>query len=345
MKTIRFFYKIILYLALAISIILSFNVFGIEFIHPYIFLHYEYKKSYPNIRYYEDVVPIENGLAIVYRGKIGKLESDSLTWTKIAYQNHRVYSDGKSAVAYVQGGKYLHIISSQWQKDILYPVNIEKVRVKNGNVLVLLSSQNEDYLIMYDKNQNIIFSVKYKEKVIDCDFNGIFAIAILKPRDSNELAISFADKRGIYMTKVLPPSLQNVKRCYAIEDYILMYNQKVIEVYDLKIQKKIKTFSFAVPPEYVIGNTNVLFAEHRFLVYNKLRKNFVFKQIEDFNSVCADAEKIVTSKGNEIRIYSMNLNRIKTLKVNSFGFVKAVISTDKLYYIYNDRIELYQERW
>lgn len=345
MRLIRVLYKLMLCLALLISIILSLNVFGVEFINPYMFSRYEYKKTYPNIRYYEDVVPIKDGVAIVYRGKIGRLIGDNLRWTSIAYQDHRTFSDGNVAAAYVQGGKYLHILSNLWQKDILYPANIEKIRIKNGSVLVLLSSEKEDYLIMYDKNQNIVFSAKYKEKVIDCDFNSFFAIAILKPRDSNELALSFVDNRGIFMSKVLPSNLQNTIRCYAIENYILLYNRKSLEVYDSKLQKKMKVFSFAVAPEYVIGNTDVLFAKNKVLVYNRLLRRFILKQIEDFDSICATGDKIVTSKGNEVRVYSLNLNKLKRLKVNSFGFVKAVINTDKLYYIYNDRIEYYQERW
>jgi len=345
MRLIRFLYKLILCIALLISIILTLNVFGVEFINPYMFSHYEYKKTYPNIRYYEDIVPIKDGVAIVYRGKIGRLTGDNLRWTNIAYQNHKTFSDGSIAVAYVQGGNYLHILSNLWQKDILYPANIEKIRIKNGRVLVLLSSEKEDYLIMYDKNQNIVFSAKYREKVIDCDFNSSFAIAILKPRDSNELALSFVDNRGVFMSKVLTPNLQNTKRCYAIENYILLYNGKSLEVYDSKIQKRIKAFSFTTSPEYIIGNTDILFAENKVLVYNRLLRKFILKQIEDFDSICATSDKIVTSKGNEVRIYSLNLNKLKTLKVNSFGFVKAVINADMLYYIYNDRIEYYQERW
>lgn len=345
MKVIRFLYKIVLYIAVLISVILSLNVFGIEFINPYIFLHYDYKKTYPNIKFYEDVVPIKNGVAIVYRGKIGKISGDDLKWTNIAYQNHKSFSDGNIAAVYVKGGKYLHIVSDLWQKDILYPANIEKVKVKDGNVLVLLPSSKEDYLIMYDKNQNIVFSVNYKEKVIDCDFNSSFAIAILKPRDSNELALSFVDKRGIFMTKILPQNLQAAKRCYIIENYILLYNQKNLEVYDSKLQKRLKVFSFAEAPEYAMGSTNVIFAKNRVLVYNRITKRFVLKQIENFNSICATDEKIVTSSENQVKVYSLNLNKIKTLKINSFGFVKAVINKDKLYYIYNDRIEYYHERW
>ncbi|WAM33850.1 hypothetical protein [Caldicellulosiruptor morganii] len=346
MKVIKSFYKLILLFALIISTLLSLNIFGVEFIHPYMFLRYEYKKTYQGIKYYEDIVPIKGGIAVIYRGRIGIISSgDSITWNRVAYQNHRAYSDGEIAVAWVQGGRYLHIISSKDQKDILYPANIEKVRVKNGKVLVLLSGKSEDYLIMYDRNQNIIFSVKYKEKVIDCDFNGTFAVAILKPRDSNQIAISLADKRGIYMTKLLSANLQSARRCYAIEDNILLYNQKRLEVFDSKLKTRINAFEFSAPPEYAMGNPNILLAKNKVLVYSKLRKSFVLKQIEEFDWMCADAEKIVTSRGNEIRIYSLNLNRLKTLRVNSSGFVKAVINRDRLYYIYNDRIKLYQERW
>lgn len=71
----------------------------------------------------------------------------------------------------------------------------------------------------------------------------------------------------------------------------------------------------------------------------------MFKRLSPFDWAVATNDKIALTIGNKVEIYSLNLNRLKHLKVNSLGFVKAVLSQDKLYYIFNDRIECYKERW
>lgn len=55
MRFLKFVYKLIVVAALIIAFVLSLNLFGIEFLNPYIFMKYEYTKTYPNIRYFEDV--------------------------------------------------------------------------------------------------------------------------------------------------------------------------------------------------------------------------------------------------------------------------------------------------
>ena len=345
MKLIRFLYKFLIILVLIISVILSLNVYGIEFVSPYIFLKFEYVKTYPNIKFYEDVLPLQDGLAVIYRSKIGIVSKSAIKWVNIAYKNHKGFSDGNVAVAYVEEGKYLHIITNSGQKDILYPVPIKSVKVKNSRVLVHLADNDDNYLICYDKNQNIIFSAEFKEKVIDYDLTDNFAAALLKSTDTNDIAISYIDKRGVYMSKVLPPSFSNSKRFFIIGNHILIWNGRVIDVYDLDLKKKQRTFKFGTQPKPAVGNPDILVGKDEILVYNKLTKRFLLKNIEPFDWIYASSDKIALSKGNYVMLYSLNLNKIKLLRVSSFGFVKAVLSQDKLYYIFSDRIECYQERW
>lgn len=74
MRFLKFVYKLIVVAALIIAFVLSLNLFGIEFLNPYIFMKYEYTKTYPNIRYFEDVLPLKGGAAVIFRGKIGILK-------------------------------------------------------------------------------------------------------------------------------------------------------------------------------------------------------------------------------------------------------------------------------
>jgi len=211
--------------------------------------------------------------------------------------------------------------------------------------LVHLADDDDNYLISHDKKQNIIFSAKFKEKVIDHDLADNVAAALLKSTDTNDVASSYIDKRGIYMSKVLPASFSNSKRFFIIDNHILIWNGQVIDVYDLNLKKKQRTFKFDTQPKPAVGNPDILVGKDELLVYNKLTKRFLLKNIEPFDWICASSDKIALSKGNDVMLYSFNLNKIKLLRVSSFGFVKAVLSQDKLYYIFNDRIECYQERW
>ncbi|ADQ42038.1 hypothetical protein Calkr_2615 [Caldicellulosiruptor acetigenus I77R1B] len=345
MKVLKFIYRLIVIAALIVSILLSLNLFGIEFLSPYMFMKFEYIKTYPNIKFYEYVLPLKDGAVVIFRGKIGVLTGDTIKWTKIVYQNHKGYSDGQIAVAYVQGGKYLHIITASEQKDIMYPVEIKDVKVKGGKVCVLLSSGKENYLIGYDTKQNILFSAKLNEKVIDFDIAGDFAVAIVKSISTGDLAVSYIDKRGVYMSKVLPATFSNSKKLFVIQNYIVLWDGKTLSVYDLQLQKKKKSFSLSSIPQPAVGNPEVLVTSKDIFVYNRYTDRFLFKSLKPFDWAVATSDKIVVVKGNDVEIYSLNINRLKQLKVPSFGFVKAVLSQDKLYYIFNDRIECYKERW
>ncbi|ADQ47368.1 hypothetical protein Calkro_2568 [Caldicellulosiruptor kronotskyensis 2002] len=344
MRFLKFVYKLIVVAALIIAFVLSLNLFGIEFLNPYMFMKYEYTKTYPNIRYFEDVLPLKGGAAVIFRGKIGILKGDTIKWTKIAYQNHKGYSDGQVAVAFVEGGKYLHIITVSEQKDIVYPETIKDVKVKDGKVCVLLSNK-ENYLITYDSNQNIIYSAKINENVIDFDIGNNFVVAIVKSISNGDLAISFIDKRGVFMSKILPSTFLNVKKLFVIQNYIAVWDGKKLIVYDMQLTRKIKSFNFSSTPKHVVGNPEVLVSSKDILSYNRYTDSFLFKRLSPFDWAVATSDKIALTKGNQVEIYSLNLNRLKHLKVNSFGFEKAVLSQDKLYYIFNDRIECYKERW
>ncbi|WPX08823.1 hypothetical protein [Anaerocellum danielii] len=345
MKLLKFIYKLIVIAAIIVSVVLSLNLYGVEFLSPYMLMRFEYIKTYPNIRFYEDALPMKDGIAVIFRGKIGILNSDTIKWTKVTYQNHKGYSDGQVAVAYVLGGKYLHIITASEQKDIMYPVAIKDVKVKSGKVCVLLSNSNENYLIAYDNNQNILFSAKLNEKVIDFDIAGEFAVAIVKSTSTGDLAISHIDKRGVYMSKVLPATFSKVKKLFVIQNYITVWDGKTLSVYDLQLQKKKQSFTLTGTPQPAVGNPEVLWTTKSIFVYNKYTDRFLLKNLQNFDWAAATKDKIVVTKGSRVEIYSLNLNRLKQLKVPSYGFVKAVLSQDKLYYIFNDRIECYKERW
>ncbi|ADQ08293.1 conserved hypothetical protein [Caldicellulosiruptor hydrothermalis 108] len=344
MKLLKFIYRLIVIAALIFAIVLSLNLFGIEFLSPYMFMKFEYIKTYPNIRFYEDVLPLKDGAAVIFRGKIGVLTGDTIKWTKVAYQNHKGYSDGQVAVAFVEGGKYLHIITASEQKDIMYPVTIKDVKVKGGKVCVLLSGK-ENYLIAYDGKQNILFSAKLNEKVIDFDIGKNFVVAIVKSISTGDLAISYIDKRGVYMSKILPATFSNAKKLFVIQNYIVLWDGKTLSVYDMQLKKKKKSFRSSSTPKPAVGNPEVLVSSKDILSYNSYTNRFLFKSLSPFDWAVATSDKIAVTKGNDVEIYSLNLNRLKQLKVPSFGFVKAVLSQDKLYYIFNDRIECYKERW
>ncbi|BCS82457.1 hypothetical protein [Anaerocellum diazotrophicum] len=344
MRFLKFVYKLIISMAIIIAFVQTLNLFGIEYLSLYMFMNYNYTKTYPNIRYYEDVLPLRDKAVVIFRGKIGILTDDTIKWTKIAYQNHKGYSDGQVAVAFVEGGKYLHIITASEQKDIVYPVTIKDVKAKNGKVCVLLSDK-ENYLIAYDDKQNILYSAKIKEDVIDFDIGNNFVVAIVKSVSTGEVAVSYIDKRGIFMSRILPSIFMKVKKLYIIQNNIAVWDGKMLDIYDIQLKKRKKSFSFSSTPKPVDGNSNILVSSKEILSYNIYTDNFSFKRLSSFNWVVATNDKIALTKGNEVEIYSLNLNRLKQLNVNSFGFVKAVLSQDKLYYIFNDRIECYKERW
>ncbi|ADQ05748.1 hypothetical protein Calow_2249 [Caldicellulosiruptor owensensis OL] len=344
MKFLKFIYRSTVTVAILVAAIFTLNMFGIEFFSPYMFMKYEYIKTYSNIKFYEDVLPLEGGIALVFRGKIGILNGDTLKWTRITYQNHQGYSDGQIAVAFVKGGKYLHIITSSDQKDIMYPISIKDVKVKDGKVCVLLSDR-ENYIVFYDNKQNILFSAKINEKVIDFDIGYNFAVAIVKSVSTGDMAVYYIDKRGVYQSKIIPASFSNVKRLFIIQNNVVLWDGRMLNVYDMQLLKKEKSFQLNSIPKPAVGNPEVLISSDGILSYNKYTGRFIFKRLKPFEWACATGDKIALSKGNNVEIYSLNLNRLKQLKVSSFGFVKAVLSQDRLYYIFNDRIECYSERW
>lgn len=94
-----------------------------------------------------------------------------------------------------------------------------------------------------------------------------------------------------------------------------------------------------------MGNLEVLVILKDIFVYNRYIDRFLFKSLKLFDWVVVISDKIVVVKGNDVEIYFLNINRLKQFKVFFFGFVKVVLSQDKLYYIFNDRIECYKERW
>lgn len=74
------------------------------------FMKFEYIKIYLNIKFYEYVLLLKDGVVVIFRGKIGVLIGDIIKWIKIVYQNYKGYFDGQIVVVYVQGGKYFYII-------------------------------------------------------------------------------------------------------------------------------------------------------------------------------------------------------------------------------------------
>lgn len=341
MRIIKFLYKVIVALALFIALILTFNLFGFELLSPYMFIKYEYQRTYSDIKNYEDVIPIQNGIAVVYRGKIGTIKNGKIVWTKIPYQDHKTISDGVSGLVIAKEKNYLHVIAPSGQEDILYPMKIRKAITKNGKTMVILENKDENHIILYDSKMNIILSISPNEKVIDADFYDNTIFCILKSKEDGKVAIAFANKEGIYKSKIID---QDITRCYTIKNYLLIYHNKSLDIcnYDMK---KLISIRLQGPPEYVEGTLYSLYSHNTVIAYNEILDKFVVKKIEKFDNITAKDSIILTNIENEIRIYSTNLNKLKTLKIHSFGFKKAIINKDKLYYIYSDRIEVYQERW
>lgn len=85
MKVLKFIYRLIVIAVLIVFILLSLNFFGIEFLSFYMFMKFEYIKIYLNIKFYEYVLLLKDGVVVIFRGKIGVLIGDIIKWIKIVY--------------------------------------------------------------------------------------------------------------------------------------------------------------------------------------------------------------------------------------------------------------------
>ncbi|MEZ0537094.1 hypothetical protein ACAG39_07535 [Caldicellulosiruptoraceae bacterium PP1] len=343
MRLIKFIYKLMLFIALFISVVFVSDQLGFSLLSVDKIKGYEYFTTIHPKYEINDAARIEEGILLISKNNIGIFANNNIDWYKLNLERFRLFTNTKIAVIQDLDKNVLHVIKGNKLFDLTYTLKISKLSVNKYGFILILTDNKDNYILTYDNNLKLTLHLSVREDIVDADFNNKKIVAILRTKDQDQKSyISFIDRRGIYKSKELD---EKFIRSYLIEDHLLCMDRKgqIMEI-DQFIKPQKTYIKVKQQLEYLDGSYLLFNSLGQALIFNQITDSFTTKQIEHFDKLILNQENIILINSSNAYLFSKMLNKIKKIDDNLYNVKKIIIINDKIYYIYNNRIEVMKER-